>query len=103
MEPFLNQGAVFSLPVGNQLMILIAGLVLLGCVIALLRSRSWQIRLPLMLIMLGGGVNLYQRIRYSGVLDPFQLGMARFNLADIAIVSGALWLIVVLLTTRSPR
>ena len=93
---FINEGAVFSLPLPQELVIGFSLAVLAATILLLLRTHSWRSRGPLLLILAGGVGNLAQRVRYGGVHDPFQLGTAAFNLFDLLIGVGCIWLLVIL-------
>ena len=97
---FFNEAAAFSLPVPNIAVMLFGLVVVLGITVALVRSRSWRTRVPLLLMLAAGLGNLAQRVRYGGVYDPIAVGSAVFNLFDIAIGIGALWLLVVVWRSR---
>jgi signal peptidase II len=102
-----NRGAFLSLggklPESLRFTLLVAalGLLLLGALAALLRQRSWPARRAYAAaVMLGGGLaNWLDRLADGAVTDflvlragPLHTGV--FNLADAAILAGALaWLV----------
>ena len=47
-------------------------------------------------LIIGGGVsNLIDRLVRGGVIDGWGIrGLPRFNLADVAIITGSLWLVI---------
>ncbi|HEY6642421.1 signal peptidase II [Povalibacter sp.] len=104
-----NYGAFLSL--GNSLSpgwrqaLLSAGVgvVLLGLLVYLLGWKNVNPRnvVPLTLILAGGTGNLIDRIAYGGyVVDFVNLGIGSlrtgvFNVADVAIMTGVIWLLIV--------
>ena len=97
---FTNEAAAFSLPLPQQFVVAISVLVLAAALLLLYRSRSWQARGPLLLIVAGGIGNLTQRLRYGGVLDPLEVGTAVFNYFDVLIGLGLAWLLLALWRTE---
>jgi lipoprotein signal peptidase len=84
-----NQGA-FSLSF-SSLGIMVLSIVLLASLGFLLFLTSSQMtKTGLTLLIAGGTSNLIDRLVQGGVTDIIQIGSLRFNLADMAIVSGAL-------------
>lgn len=100
---FLSLGD--SLPPGLRQALLSAGvgIVLLGLLIYLLWWKTVNPRhvVPLSLILAGGLGNLIDRIAYGGyVVDFVNLGIGAlrtgvFNVADVAIMAGVVWLLLV--------
>lgn len=102
-----NSGAVLSLgaglPENIRFLVFTAGVgVLLACVAAVLLfagAASRQLTVPLSLILAGGGNNLFDRLSNGGrVVDFMTLGgggvrTGIFNLADVAIMLGAILLL----------
>lgn len=99
---FLSLGN--SLPSGWRQALLSAGVgvVLLGLLIYLVCWKNVQARnvMPLTLILAGGTSNLIDRLAYGGyVIDFLNLGIGPirtgvFNVADVAIMAGVVWLLV---------
>jgi len=92
---FQNKGSLFSL-----LSAVLTTLVILSLVFMNFKSPLAKIGL---LIMLGGALgNLADRLLLGGVVDFIKFGrFPIFNLADVAIVSGAGCVIFALLTSSS--
>jgi len=80
----LNPGVSFGLSVDWRLV----GLILLAALMAKARLSSWS-----WLVVAGGVSNIWDRLAYGGVVDWLHLGFLSFNLADMMIVAGSLWLI----------
>ena len=67
----------------------IVGLVLLLLAVVLWREKSRWGRVGIGFVMLGGAFNLFERIFYGGVRDPWVLlGIINNNLADYLIGIG---------------
>ena len=89
-----NRGAAFGLPLGREALMVLSALVL-GVTVLLRRRSPFGAGL-----VLGGGLsNLWERLRYGKVLDylrfpaaPGKLKKYVYNLADLALFLGALWL-----------
>lgn len=70
----------------------VAGMLLLGAIIV---KRKDAIVWPL-LVVLGGGVsNFSDLIRFGYVRDPLSIGTFIFNVADIFILLGTIWALLV--------
>ena len=96
----INAKAVFSISLSSSLIMLFA-----VCALALLsiywrRYQDKGIRYPISLILGGGLSNGIDRILRLGVIDVFHVKGLSFNLADVAIVSGALLALIMLLHTN---
>jgi signal peptidase II len=89
-----NRGAAFGLPMGREALMALSALVL-GVTVLFRRRSPFGAGL-----VLGGGLsNLWERLRYGKVLDylrfpaaPGKLKKYVYNLADLALFLGALWL-----------
>jgi signal peptidase II len=104
-----NYGAFLSLgdslsPGWRQILLSAGvGVVLLGLLIYLLWWKNVNPRnlVPLSLILAGGASNLIDRLVYGGyVVDFLNLGIGTvrtgvFNVADVAIMAGVAWLLLV--------
>jgi len=116
----LNEGAVFGMGQGRRWLFVLISVAAIG-VIGLIFSRSsaghWALHVPLAMILAGALGNLYDRIVYSAVRDmcklfpdvhlpfgwqwpgdPANASLREvypwiFNIADVALVLGVLWLI----------
>ena len=95
-----NYNIAFSFPLfGRPLMVLLTLIVL--CLILLALSywfkRQYDKAAGLLLVILGAGSNLFDRLKYGYVVDYFDLKyFTVFNLADAMIVTGVILLIIVL-------
>ncbi len=94
-----NSGISFSQlrDAGSLILILVAA-VIGGVSVALFLVRP-RYRAPLGVILGGAVGNLVDRLRYDGAVLDF-IGIWRwpsFNVADVAIVAGTIWLIAVML------
>lgn len=109
-----NTGAFLSL--GNSLpswikiplLMVLPSIVLVGMLILILRQTKIELNYAIAIaFIIGGGVgNLFDRILYGSVTDflymdlkVFHTGI--FNMADVSIVIGSLW--IILMQLSSPR
>lgn len=94
-----NQGAAFGILQGRSLIFLIGALLVI-VVLIIFNSRRRQPNLVQVitgLITAGAMGNLLDRVRLNYVVDFFDLGWwPVFNIADVAIVCGAILLVIVL-------
>jgi signal peptidase II len=111
-----NAGAFLSL--GSDLpsparRIVFDGLVTVGLIVAAYFLVSGRVRgrgddVALALIIAGGAGNLIDRLRFSGYVTDFlylhagALHTGVFNVADMAITGGVLWLMLAWLLPRTP-
>lgn len=99
-----NRGVSFGLfnndyPYNSYILATLSGVVAVGLLVWLLRVRVAQVRLALSAVIGGALSNLLDRLYYGGVVDflDFHLGGVHwpaFNIADSAIVVGAMVLMV---------
>ena len=96
-----NEGAAFSLFSGNVLFLIFITLIVLFLIYRTINKENVNKIGVLAYGLLLGGIlgNLYDRIFYGYVIDYldfviFKFNFAIFNLADAAIVIGAIFLIV---------
>lgn len=95
---YANKNLAFSLPYGNQkIIIFVTCLIILFLFYLLykdLKKQKTNRVLAEILIILGAFSNLFDRLNYGYVIDYFQLaGISYFNLADLLIGAGLIWLI----------
>ncbi len=90
---YLNEGLLFS-SFGPRVATAASALAFLGlAAIALYRAKS-AARIPAsavfasLLIALGGASNVFDRLRYGGVVDYFLFARSAWNIADIMILAG---------------
>jgi signal peptidase II len=95
-----NQGAAFGILPGRSWLFLI-GALLVVLVLIVINSRNRQpnsVQIITGLITAGALGNVIDRVRLKYVIDFFDLGWwPVFNFADIAIVCGAILLIILLI------
>lgn len=96
-----NLGGAFGL--GKQQIIFLLSLVLtIGIIIYLIRNRSKIINyIPFILIISGSIGNLIDRVFRGYVIDFIDVNIfnfPNFNIADICIVIGIIWLIINIIT-----
>lgn len=88
----VNTGMAWGLFTGRNEWWLGLSFLLLGCLLFLVhkKQRQWW----MMVVVLGGGVsNFVDRLVYGGVRDWLRVGwLPAFNLADLAITLGVIWL-----------
>jgi signal peptidase II len=93
-----NYYIAFSLPLAGRLLVITIGLivvVLIFLAIYCYQRRADAKLLPLSLIILGAGSNLFDRARFGYVIDYLDLRyFTIFNLADALIVVGVVLLII---------
>ncbi|HAH04832.1 MAG: Lipoprotein signal peptidase [Parcubacteria group bacterium GW2011_GWA2_43_17] len=101
---YLNQGIAFSLPLDRLAAVIIAALITLGLIYFLLKScllKKYFYLGPLILIIIGAASNLIDRLKFQGVVDFIDIWvMPAFNLADLYIVAGIIWLILISHSSR---
>ena len=84
----LNQGISFGLLMGVS----VWWLVMIWFGLLIFFSREKRGRGGILLILIGGGVNILMRLVYGGVVDNLSLfDMLYNNLADYLIVIGLCW------------
>lgn len=108
-----NRGALWGIGQGFTMLFACLSLLAVGVILYWLfvrgAARSWILTLCLALIMAGTLGNLYDRLGWHGLLDPFQnpifgvrdfllfrfgsYNFPVFNLADVFLVTGAMCLI----------
>ncbi|MBR9677044.1 signal peptidase II [Candidatus Woesearchaeota archaeon] len=91
-----NTGAAFSLLRGNNVFLLVFGLLLLSVFVWLFLTSEKKYQLPLALIIAGAIGNLIDRLFFGYVIDFINLRVwPVFNIADSAITIGAIMLILI--------
>lgn len=85
----INQGFSFGLGAGIGAWVLLA---LLSLVI--FDSVKRGVRLPDLLIISGGFSNILDRIFHGGVIDWIRISSLWFNVADISITMGVVWIVM---------
>lgn len=103
-----NTGAVFSILQGKQtFLIMITSLVTLFLIVYLIQNYKSQNRLLLIsltFIISGALGNLTDRIRLNYVVDFFDFNLVNypiFNMADVFIVSGSIYIAYFVLLSQS--
>jgi signal peptidase II len=95
-----NTGISFSLLGGSlsamRAVSVVTGLALLAGAALILAGRVRGCYIPgAALVLAGGACNLFERLFHGGVVDYFEFLFVRFaifNLADVLITCGAIWL-----------
>lgn len=86
-----NDGAIFGSMSGQKWFLIgFTSIVLIGCVVALVKTygRSKMLTAAISLFIAGGIGNLIDRIRFAYVVDMFEIKLFRFaifNVADICV------------------
>jgi len=99
-----NQGISYSIPFSGIYLIIaiiaiIAGLVYLG--IRAYARQEINVVISVALIIAGAVSNLFDRIQYGYVIDMLVLiKWPVFNIADIMILVGGIWLIIIYLKKK---
>jgi len=98
-----NRGISFGFlaadgPSGTLMLIGITAAISIGMAVWSVRAKAWQESMALDLILAGALGNLIDRVRDGMVTDFIDLHVAHyhwptFNVADIAITFGAVWLV----------
>jgi signal peptidase II len=93
-----NQGISYSIPLPQTLLLVLLALiiVILICLAVMAyRRHDWPAIFPLALIIIGAFSNALDRLKWGYVVDYVTLtGWPVFNIADIAILAGAIWLVI---------
>lgn len=108
-----NRGVSFGMfasddPSNRLALMAVAGLIVLGLGLWLARARDSWIAAALSLVIGGAVANMHDRLRFGAVADFLDLHVngwhwPAFNLADSAIVIGAVLLALDALNIRPPR
>ena len=104
LEYCINTGAAFSVFSGHSVLILLVSVALLASIFLFIGRKlrlTVASRLALACLLGGGMGNLIDRLLYLGVTDYIRLRFIDFpvfNLADIAIVSSIIVLLILLFT-----
>lgn len=100
-----NQGIAYSIFLPRTALIILTLLIII--VLISLATRAYrrgeaQAVMALSLIIVGAFSNLLDRIKYGYVVDMFVLtSWPVFNLADLMITAGAVWLVVLLIKSSN--
>ncbi|MFA6553107.1 MAG: signal peptidase II [Patescibacteria group bacterium] len=96
-----NQGISYSIPLPQTMLVVVLGILLLLLVtmaVIAIRRHDWALVAPLALIIVGASSNALDRIKFGYVIDYVTLtGWPVFNIADVIILGGSAWLIVIVL------
>lgn len=97
LELYMNKGVIFSIPLYEPLIYIIAIIVILGSIVFLNKAyqkKALNLIVSMSLIILGSFSNLLDRIYHGAIIDFVNLRfLPVFNLADWFIVVGAFILI----------
>ena len=99
-----NQGAAFGLFPGGATYLVLVGIVICLALLVFAKPVLRQSRgaATALALQLGGGLgNLIDRVRLQAVVDFIQIPVwPVFNLADVAITIGLIWLMIALFARR---
>lgn len=85
----VNEGVAFGL--FPEISVYVIGVVWVGLFVFALKMRELWGRIGAILILIGGGMNIYDRLRYGGVVDNLNFVNVLYNnVADYLIVAGLL-------------
>lgn len=97
LKLYYNIGLSFSLPLPPDLIITLTIIILMILTIVWAKwyqAKKFLLLWPLTLIILGAFSNLLDRFKFGAVIDFIDLWWwPAFNLADLYIVTGCLWLV----------
>lgn len=101
-----NTGIAFGIAQNNTLIILIINIIILSLIMLFILKKTLKTNLiiPLFIILAGGFSNLLDRIFRGYVIDFIDIQIVKFpnfNVADIAVVLGILYLIIYVLKQKS--
>lgn len=93
-----NQGIAYSVPIPSPVLIAVVTFILLVLFIILIKAvqkKELMVVLSISLIIIGAFSNLLDRLQHGYVVDMIVLtSWPVFNLADIFILAGGIWLIL---------
>ena len=97
-----NTGIAFNIGSNNVVMIIIINIMILGLIIKFIKDNNLHIGtlIPLFFVLAGGISNLIDRIFRGFVIDFIDvniLNFPNFNIADICIVLGIIFLIGIII------
>ncbi len=97
-----NTGVAFGIGANNIFLTIIVNIIVLGVIIDCIRKNQtdFKILIPLILIFSGGVGNLIDRIFRGYVIDFIDIKLfnfPNFNIADICITIGIIFLIIIIL------
>ena len=95
-----NTGAAFNIGTNNIITIIIINLIIIGLIIKFIKDNNLHIEtlVSLFIVLAGGISNLIDRIFRGFVIDFIDVNIfnfPNFNVADICIVLGIIFLIVI--------
>ena len=95
LEYFGNPGIAFSLPIPNAAIVVATPLIILGLALLLVNKQRHPIfSCGLTLILAGAVSNFIDRVIFGVTIDYLRVLTGVLNLADVAIVTGAVLLIL---------
>lgn len=90
-EYFPNTGVAFSIPFPYPLLIIATPLILIWFVIQIRKHQTTTLFNTGMIFIIAGAVsNLIDRMLFNFTIDYIRIFTSIFNLADVAIVAGAI-------------
>lgn len=101
LEFFSNRGIAFSLPLPLPLTITLSVIIILILILSAIvvwQKKKTYLLWPIILLLFGAVSNCWDRIRWGMVVDYFNLRyFTAFNLADLMITAGLLWLLAIMI------
>lgn len=95
---FINKGIIFSIPLPEALINILLAIIIVVVTWFLVRSvkvKNQKQALALLLILFGALSNFYDRLIYGGAIDFIDLKILPiFNLADVWIVIGVIFVLI---------
>lgn len=99
-----NQGIAYSIALPPTLLLIVVSVIVIVLVAFLVRAyqrREMEVVLAFSLIIAGAASNLIDRLRYEYVVDMIVLtSWPVFNLADVMILGGVVWLAINILRKK---
>jgi len=100
-----NQGIAYSIPMAHTTLLVVVSaliIVLISLLVRAYQRREIEVIFAFSLIIVGAVSNLIDRLRYEYVIDMIVLtSWPVFNLSDVFILAGAVWLIIQIIGKRS--
>ncbi len=102
-NPKINTGALFGLGQNQNLFFILVSIVFILYILSIF-DREIRLHVPFAFILAGALGNLLDRMIYNGVIDFIDLKFwPVFNLADVFIVGGIIWALIIVLKKETKR
>ena len=97
-----NTGAAFNIGSNNIVMVILVNVIILGIIIKFIKENELDLKIliPLFIVLAGGISNFIDRIFRGFVIDFIDVNIfnfPNFNIADICIVLGIVFLIFIII------